>query len=118
MLLGPSHYNRPGVIQPQRQHGARAWSGGRQVCYARAMRDPETVVREFCAMWPERSIDRFLDFFHRRRGLPQHALSGRLSSTPVMATILIRASGSGVRSSPSRGSAVVVMEPPENRGFP
>src|SRR6266404_3344824 len=32
-----------------------------------------------------------------------------------MATILIRASGSGVRSSPSRGSAVVVMEAPENR---
>src|SRR5207302_7416978 len=36
-------------------------------------------------------------------------------STPVMATILIRASGSGVRSRASRGSAVVVMEPPENR---
>ena len=34
---------------------------------------------------------------------------------PVMATILIRASGSGVRSRASRGSAVVVMEPPENR---
>ncbi len=33
----------------------------------------------------------------------------------VMATILIRASGSGVRSRASRGSAVVVMEPPENR---
>src|SRR5213592_4969465 len=32
-----------------------------------------------------------------------------------MATILIRASGSGVRSLASRGSAVVVMEPPENR---
>src|SRR5258708_36712901 len=32
-----------------------------------------------------------------------------------MATILIRASGSGVRSRASRGSAVVVMEPPENR---
>src|SRR6266480_3871169 len=32
-----------------------------------------------------------------------------------MATILIRASGGGVRSSPSRGSAVVVMEAPENR---
>src|SRR5438309_6484469 len=31
-----------------------------------------------------------------------------------MATILIRASGSGVRSRASRGSAVVVMEPPEN----
>ena len=29
----------------------------------RAMKDPETVVREFCAMWPERSIDRFLEFF-------------------------------------------------------
>src|SRR2546427_5956004 len=32
-----------------------------------------------------------------------------------MATILIRASGGGVRSRASRGSAVVVMEPPENR---
>src|SRR5207247_2058384 len=32
-----------------------------------------------------------------------------------MATILIRASGRGVRSRASRGSAVVVMEPPENR---
>src|SRR6266478_5613762 len=32
-----------------------------------------------------------------------------------MATILIRASGGGVRSLASRGSAVVVMEPPENR---
>ena len=32
-----------------------------------------------------------------------------------MATILIRASGSGVRARASRGSAVVVMEPPENR---
>src|SRR5205807_10335750 len=35
--------------------------------------------------------------------------------TPVMATILIRASGGGVRSRASRGSPVVVMEPPENR---
>ena len=33
----------------------------------------------------------------------------------VMATILIRASGSGVRARASRGSPVVVMEPPENR---
>src|SRR5439155_7907801 len=41
-----------------------------------------------------------------RRGRPD---------APVMATILIRASGSGVRSRASRGSAVVVMEPPENR---
>src|SRR5438046_9339001 len=32
-----------------------------------------------------------------------------------MATILIRASGSGVRSRASRGSAVVVIEPPEHR---
>src|SRR5439155_6903069 len=35
-------------------------------------------------------------------------------AAPVMATVLIRASGSG-RSRASRGSAVVVMEPPENR---
>ena len=33
----------------------------------------------------------------------------------LMATILIRASDSGVRSRASRGSAVVVMEPPEDR---
>ena len=26
-------------------------------------RDPETIVREFCATWPERSIDRLLAFF-------------------------------------------------------
>src|SRR5438034_11433656 len=32
-----------------------------------------------------------------------------------MSTILICASGTGVRSRASRGSAVVVMEPPENR---
>ena len=56
--------HRPGVIRPQRQHGARSWSGGREMCYyARAMRDPETVVREFCAMWPERDVERFLEYF-------------------------------------------------------
>ena len=33
------------------------------MCYARAMRDPETVVREFCAMWPERNVERFLEYF-------------------------------------------------------
>src|SRR5207245_11386323 len=27
------------------------------------MRDPETVVREFCAMWPERNVERFLEYF-------------------------------------------------------
>src|SRR5438094_178414 len=27
------------------------------------MRDPETVVREFCAMWPERNVERFLGYF-------------------------------------------------------
>ena len=37
------------------------------------------------------------------------------SGEAVMARILIRASGGGVRSLASRGSAVVVMEPPENR---
>ena len=29
----------------------------------RATKDPETVVRDFCAAWPERSIDRLLTFF-------------------------------------------------------
>ena len=33
------------------------------MCYARAMRDPETVVRGFCAMWPERNVERFLEYF-------------------------------------------------------
>jgi len=28
-----------------------------------AKTDPETVVREFCAAWPERSIDKLLNFF-------------------------------------------------------
>ena len=43
------------------------------MCYRPVMRDPGTVVRDFCAMWPERSIDRFLEFFtddaiyHRQR---------------------------------------------------
>jgi len=27
------------------------------------MKTPETIVREFCAMWPERNIERFLEFF-------------------------------------------------------
>ena len=26
-------------------------------------KDPETIIREFLASWPERSVDRFLDFF-------------------------------------------------------
>jgi limonene-1,2-epoxide hydrolase len=30
---------------------------------AETARDPETIVREFCASWPERSIDRLLAFF-------------------------------------------------------
>ena len=27
------------------------------------MKDPETIVREFCAAWPERSIDNLLAYF-------------------------------------------------------
>ncbi len=27
------------------------------------MKDPETIIREFLASWPERSVERFLDFF-------------------------------------------------------
>src|SRR6266446_2022619 len=57
-----------------------------------------------------------------RPALPRSAGPGPAPTTPrrrctalVMATILIRASGSGVRSRASRGSAVVVMEAPENR---
>jgi len=30
---------------------------------AKLVRDPETTVREFCASWPERSIDKLLTFF-------------------------------------------------------
>ena len=30
---------------------------------ATAEKDPETIIREFLASWPERSVDRFLDFF-------------------------------------------------------
>ena len=30
---------------------------------AEPVEDPETIIREFCASWPERSVDRFLDFF-------------------------------------------------------
>ena len=30
---------------------------------AETVSDPETVVREFCAAWPERSIDKLLTFF-------------------------------------------------------
>jgi len=41
------------------------------------MRDPETVVRDFCAMWPERSIDRFLEFF------PDDALYHNIPMQPV-----------------------------------
>jgi len=28
-----------------------------------AAKDPETIIRAFCATWPERSIDRLLGFF-------------------------------------------------------
>src|SRR5437867_11197014 len=53
---------------------------------------------------------------HPRDLLLQWASLDRIALLrPVMATILIRASGSGVRSRASRGSAVVVMEPPEAR---
>jgi len=27
------------------------------------MKDPEAIVREFCAVWPERSIDKLLAYF-------------------------------------------------------
>jgi limonene-1,2-epoxide hydrolase len=30
---------------------------------ATAARDPETIIREFCATWPERSIDKLLEYF-------------------------------------------------------
>src|SRR5207253_9081991 len=30
---------------------------------ATAGKDPETIIREFFAIWPERNVDRFLDFF-------------------------------------------------------
>ena len=30
---------------------------------ATAGKDPETIVRAFCATWPERSIERLLDYF-------------------------------------------------------
>ena len=30
---------------------------------ATAAKDPETIVREFCAKWPERSIDTLLAYF-------------------------------------------------------
>ena len=28
-----------------------------------AAKDPETVVREFCATWPERNVEKLLDYF-------------------------------------------------------
>jgi limonene-1,2-epoxide hydrolase len=28
-----------------------------------SMKDPEAIVREFCAVWPERSIDKLLAYF-------------------------------------------------------
>ena len=30
---------------------------------AKVATDPETIVREFCASWPERSIDKLLTYF-------------------------------------------------------
>ena len=30
---------------------------------ATAARDPETIVREFCATWPERNVEKLLDYF-------------------------------------------------------
>jgi limonene-1,2-epoxide hydrolase len=41
-----------------RESGIRRCTG-----MAETARDPETIVREFCASWPERSIDRLLAFF-------------------------------------------------------
>src|SRR6266851_6952672 len=40
---------------------------------ATAEKDPETIIREFLASWPERNVERFLPVLHRRRGLSQHA---------------------------------------------
>src|SRR5256712_12240305 len=44
------------------------------------MRDPETVVREFCAMWPERNVERFLDYFTDDavyHNMPLESVSGK-----------------------------------------
>ncbi len=30
---------------------------------AETVKDPETIVREFCASWPERNIEKLLDYF-------------------------------------------------------
>jgi limonene-1,2-epoxide hydrolase len=30
---------------------------------ARQTNDPETIVREFCACWPERNVEKLLDYF-------------------------------------------------------
>ena len=35
----------------------------RVACYAARMRDPETVVREFCAAWRRRDVDELLAYF-------------------------------------------------------
>ena len=30
---------------------------------AEPVKDPETIIREFCASWPERNVDKLLDYF-------------------------------------------------------
>lgn len=30
---------------------------------ATGAKDPETIVRDFCATWPERNVDKLLAFF-------------------------------------------------------
>ena len=50
---------------------------------AEPVKDPETIIREFCACWPERSVDRFLDFF--KQAWPRLPATGLDMSEPYLA---------------------------------
>src|SRR5207244_8995183 len=64
---GAQRSQRPGdrVGGVTRGSGSKSQECGRRrtLRMATAEKDPETIIREFLASWPERNVDRFLDFF-------------------------------------------------------
>ena len=48
---------------------------------ATTVKEPETIVRDFCATWPERNVEKLLGYF-TDDALYHNMLSDDLSSTP------------------------------------
>jgi len=52
-----------------------------------AATDPETIVREFCASWPERNVEKLLDYFAEDalyHNMPLEPVTGRNSIREVL----------------------------------